>query len=244
MTQIRIAAALAAAVAGVALTVALGNWQMQRAEQKMALHAELEAAQQGAPLDLNAVALKTVAGRLPVRVRAHGRFVHELSVWLDNRNLDGAAGFWLVTPLRLDDGAVVIVNRGWAPQDPADRTRLPPVGRPQDRVEIEGLAVAQAPRVLELGAAPTAGPLPAVWQNLDYAIFEQASGLAVARLTIQQTSALDDGLVRRWPRPDAGVDRHHGYAVQWYALAALIVVLTVYYGARAWRGRPASRKTA
>jgi len=98
--------------------------------------------------------------------------------------------------------------------------------------------VAQTSRVLQLGEnAPSEVRQPAVWQNLDFDAFERASGLKVVRWIVQQTDAGDDGLLRSWPRLSSGVDKHRGYALQWYSLAALIAVLTVIFGARALRGR-------
>jgi surfeit locus 1 family protein len=44
--------------------------------------------------------------------------------------------------------------------------------------------------------------------------------------------------LRHWPRLAAGVEKHHGYALQWFALAALIAALTAFFGLRALRRRP------
>jgi surfeit locus 1 family protein len=236
MSRTRVLAAFVAAALGIVLTVSLGNWQLRRAAEKLALQARWEAAESKTAVRLEAAALTALEHRLPARVRARGIFLHEFSVWLDNRMLDGRAGFWVVTPLRIEGGGVVLVNRGWAPRDLHDRARLPAIGQPQAVAEIEGLAVTHAPRLLELGKTPTAA-LPGVFQNLEYTAFEQASGLRVARLVVQQTSDLDDGLVRRWSRPDTGVDKHRGYALQWYSLAALIATLVAVFGVRGWRRR-------
>jgi surfeit locus 1 family protein len=65
--------------------------------------------------------------------------------------------------------------------------------------------------------------------------------LPLAAFVVQQTSASDDRLVRRWARPVAGVDRHRGYAFQWYALAVLIGMLTLFFG---WRAARRERWTA
>jgi cytochrome oxidase assembly protein ShyY1 len=72
-----------------------------------------------------------------------------------------------------------------------------------------------------------------VWQVLDLARYRQQSGLPVADFVVQQAGGTDDGLVRDWPRPDAGADRHRAYALQWYALAALAAGLTGWY---VWNG--------
>jgi surfeit locus 1 family protein len=238
------AVALGAAVAGIALTASLGQWQLRRAEQKLALQAQWQQAQQAPPLELAGADLAAVADRLPLRVSLRGRFLSEHEVWLDNRQMDGRTGLVLIAPLRLADGAVVLVNRGFAARDPRDRARLPEVARPQAEVAVEGLAVAQPARVLQLGSnAAGDGRQPAVWQNLDFDAFERASGLAVPRWVVQQTGDVADGLLRNWPAPDAGVDRHRGYALQWFSLAALILALTVFFTARALRRRSAADRT-
>ena len=228
------------AASAFALTLSLGNWQLRRAEQKLAIEAQWDAAERGSAREVTAADLPE-PGRLPVRVRVHGAFDHSRSVWLDNRQLDGRPGFWVVTPLMLDGGGAVLVNRGWVARDASDRAHRPSIGEPAGKVTVEGLALTHVPRLLELGQGGNAGTLPAIWQNLDYAQYEAASGLAVARLVVQQTSALDDGLARRWVRPASGVDKHRGYAFQWFALAALTLLLTLYFGVRAWRTDAASR---
>jgi surfeit locus 1 family protein len=238
---LRHALLLLIALAAFALAVALGNWQRGRAAEKMAVEAQWDRAEQTASRAVASGALPAAAD-LPLRVSLRGTFDHARSVWLDNRPLDSRPGFWVITPLQLDGGAVVLVNRGWVARDAGDRARLPRIGQPDGEQRIEGLAVTHAPRLLELGEGGNAAALPAIWQNLDYANYEAISGLRVAPLLVLQTSAQDDGLTRRWVRPASGVDKHRGYAFQWYALAALIAVLTVFFSARAWHRRRAPNR--
>ena len=58
--------------------------------------------------------------------------------------------------------------------------------------------------------------------------------IAVQPFVLRQDSALDDGLVRAWPAPDFGIEKHYGYAFQWFALAA---TLTGFYGYTQLRSR-------
>jgi surfeit locus 1 family protein len=212
--------ALAAAAAACAAGIALGNWQAGRAAEKRALGAELERSLNAPPLELPATRIgpKDYSRR---HVTARGRFLDEHTVYLDNKLRRGRPGYEVVTPLRLD-GMHVLVNRGWI-QAGATRDALPAVFTPRDEVRVEGLALARLPRVLEPG--PTvAGKLRL---NIDVAAFERETGLGLQPIVIEQHSAAPDGLVREWPRPDAGVDKHASYALQWYSLAALAVVLVV-----------------
>ena len=59
-----------------------------------------------------------------------------------------------------------------------------------------------------------------VWQNVTLERFAAWSGLALEPYVVEQHSSLDDGLLRDWPRADAGVEVHESYALQWYSLAA------------------------
>ncbi len=233
--NLRTIIALAAGVLGSVLTLALGNWQTHRAEYKLGLQAQWDAALREPPLAVGAANMVD-ALHLPLRVRLTGTFRHQFSVWLDNRQMNGRAGFFVITPLETSSG-MVLVNRGWVERDPQDRMRLPGIGAPAGVVTIEGIALAEVPRLLELGHAVDSGTWPRVWQNLDFAAFEKASGLGVARFVVQQTSQTDDGLARDWPAPDLGVEMHRGYAFQWYSLSVLIAGLTVFFGWREWRIR-------
>jgi surfeit locus 1 family protein len=216
--------------------IALGQWQQRRGDAKLTLQRQWDTAIAAPALELRSPDIAAIAGRLPVRVRLRGTLEPRNLVWLDNRQHEGRPGMRALMALHLDDGGRILVDRGWAPRDPRDRARTPAVLTPQTAVTIEGIALERPPRLLDLGRpSPSEEKLPALWQNFDHERFERAAGIAVERVVVQQTSALDDGLVRDLPRFDAGVERHRGYAVQWYAIAALSATLTAVFGWRAGR---------
>lgn len=230
--------ALGAGVAGTAIAVAAALWQTQRADDKLALQAQWDAALAARPVLLDANRLAQGIA-VPSRVSLRGEFLPSFTVYLDNRMQDGVAGFRVITPLRLAGaGPLVLVDRGFAARDPVDRTRLPAAPPAIGVVEIDGVAIAHATRSLELGSGPKPG-LPGIWQNLDYDDFEAASREPVARLLVLQQSDSADGLRRGFTPPATGVDKHRAYAFQWWAIAALIVGLTLFFGFR--RGQHASK---
>lgn len=231
----RVVVALLAGIAGFALTTSLGNWQTRRGDEKAARQAQWDEALASSPAPIAGLDdASGVARNLPQRVEMNGTFVTEATVYIDNRLVDGVAGFQVVTPVAVAEGMPwILVNRGWAARSVADRTRLPAAPIANAALHVEGIAVPHVPRTLDLGEH--GGPLGGIWQNLDFEAYEKASGRKVARFVVQQTNDTGDGLRRAWARPDAGVDRHRGYAFQWYSLAALIVVLTLYFGGKALR---------
>jgi cytochrome oxidase assembly protein ShyY1 len=225
-----------ATLALVTLGVMLGNWQVRRAAEKTALQARLTQRSALPPLALDGKAFDPAAIEYR-RVAVTGEFVADWPLFLDNRPLEGRTGFILLMPFRIaDTGAVVLVERGWLQRDPAVHDRVPHVATPAGRTTIAGVAVLRPARVMELGTAPPLKP-GAIVQNVDPAAFAQASGMTVLPVVIEQTSA--DGPaaaagepIRQWPAPAVDVDRHKGYAFQWYALAAMAFLFFVMTGFR------------
>ncbi|MBI2772735.1 MAG: SURF1 family protein [Burkholderiales bacterium] len=210
-----------------AATVWLGAWQLSRAAQKEALQAAIEERKSLAALDGRALAaIKIIANEMHRPVRLRGRWLPEHSVYLDNRQMQGKPGFYLVAPLALEDGGVVAVQRGWVPRDFAQRDRLPPVETPAGIVEVQGRIAPPPAKLYEFAGSPAG----AIRQNLDLGEFSAQTRLPLRQdLSVQQTGAPSEGLLRDWPRAASGVEKHYGYAFQWFALAALIATLYVWF---------------
>lgn len=214
---------LVAALLAAALTARLGVWQLDRAAQKLALQAAIDAEAARPPLGNGDLANTPLHRRVVLR----GTWVAERTVWLDNRPMDGRAGFYVVTPLRLAGRSdAILVQRGWAPRSQADLRQLPPLATPAGEVEVAGRLAAMPSQAYELGKSSTG----TIRQNLDPVAFAIESGLALQPLTVVQTAAdAEDGLLRHWPAPDLGLHKHYGYAFQWFALCALILALYVWF---------------
>ncbi|QNA98887.1 SURF1 family protein [Massilia sp. Se16.2.3] len=233
----------------VVLGIALGNWQTRRAEEKLAIAARVAERSAAAPVVLDAAAVQAAdrveSGLHPTnvrqleyrRARVQGEFVAAWPVFLENRPYNGRAGFYLAMPFRIAGSDThVLVLRGWLPRDPADIARLPSFATPSGTVEIEGVVVGSAGHVMQLGTPGKLAPGARV-QNLAVDEVARASGLALLPFFVQQTGPDQPGetLVRDWPLPASGVDKHRGYAFQWYALAAMAALFFVITGFRSGR---------
>jgi surfeit locus 1 family protein len=207
-----------ATVIGVALALALGNWQLNRGAEKRALKARFEAQAAQPPITVGAQELSAVEIDLR-RVEARGVLEPRYAVFIDNRIHHGVAGYHVVMPLRIEGtDRYVLVNRGWVAR-PALRSQLPGVRTPAGPVTVAGTATIPGRSVLELSNEVIEG---AVWQNLTIERYRKVMPLAIQPFVIRQDSALDDGLVRAWDPPDFGIEKHYGYAFQWFALAATL----------------------
>lgn len=235
----------AVSLALAASTASLGFWQLSRAHQKLARHAEMLGREQLAPWSgqdlLKALAtdqeIEQNQAFHPLRLRGH--WLPEATLYLDNRQMKGRPGFYVFTPLRLaDSGAIVAVQRGWAARDFDDRTRLPDVEQPAQEVVVDGRIGGDPGRLFEFSAPVTGAGASPIRQNLTVAAYGDEFSLKLLPLTVVQTGAASDGLQRDWPTPDSGVDTNYGYAFQWFGLSALVTILYVWFQiARRLRGR-------
>ncbi|MBT9566903.1 MAG: SURF1 family protein [Thiobacillus sp.] len=204
-----------------ALTMWLGNWQSERAEYKRGLQAQYDQAVAAPVVELGSGQVER-GEVLHRRVAVTGEFDDTHTVYLDNRVHNGVAGYHVLTPLKIVGGHMaILVNRGWVATG-RSRSQLPAVQVPRGRIRLEGMATDPDSRYVELAAGTSQGR---VWQNLDFARYQAIYGAPLQPVLLLQATDTGDGLVRDWPRPDTGVSMHTSYAIQWYSLAATLVIL-------------------
>jgi surfeit locus 1 family protein len=219
-----------AALVAALVTARLGWWQLSRAAEKLALNAAIEkqadrpALQRAEDLPGETAAALAQHHR---SVALRGRWSAAHTVYLDNRQMNGKPGFFVVTPLLLADGRAVLVQRGWQARDFLDRARVAAVPTPDGEVAVNGRLAPPPARLFEFDGDAT-GPIR---QNLEVTAFAAETGLKLMPLSVLQRAPVEpaDALLREWPSPLVGVDRHHGYAFQWFGLSALIVILYVWF---------------
>jgi surfeit locus 1 family protein len=229
--SMRAAAVLLASVVGALATARLGWWQLERAAQKTALHEALIARGELPALDAAQLARSgdEATAQTHRRVVLEGRWLDTHNVYLDNRQMNARPGFFLVTPLQLAANDVVLVQRGWLPRDARERARLAAVTTPAGTVRVEGRIAPGIARLYEFDAAASG----VIRQNLDLAAYARETGLPLRPLVVVQLDgvarAADDGLKRQWTPAVLDVSKNHGYALQWFALSALITGLYVWF---------------
>ncbi|WP_416899017.1 MAG: SURF1 family protein [Minwuia sp.] len=218
--------------AGIAFAIlcSLGVWQLQRLEWKEGLIAQIDERMGGEPVPLPQTLDDPDAWRFrPVTVT--GSFVHDAESHRTGRPERGAIGYRIFTPLRrADGGGIVMVERGWVPEplkDPAARPGDPPAGE----VTITGIVRLPDPRNT---FTPDDDPAANIWFASDPVAMAAAYGLTVPPwYVVDRDSAAD------WPRagpPQLSLKNDHlGYAMTWFSLAAVLLVIWLLMGFR--RGR-------
>lgn len=224
---------LAAAGIAFVLFAGLGVWQIQRAAEKEQLLAAIERGTR-APIELP-YADSALARAEFRRVRAQGRFLTERQFLLDNRLLDGRVGYDVVTPLILADGRTVLVDRGWLPAGPQREPRGEVALDVSGPVTVTGRLWRPDPAVaLGPAVAPSSGEWPRTVTRIDYEALGQELGRSLVPAVIRAERGTPWVLTPRPLEPRFGPERHYGYAVQWFALALTVLIVTV---ALQWRRR-------
>lgn len=222
---------LAVTLATLALVVAfasLGRWQIARMHEKEALFAAYDS---GAAMTVNLSLVPPGSGRFQ-RVSAIGRYDSDHQFLLDNMTSGGRAGLQVLTPLVIDEGRTVLVNRGWVPL--ARREDLPAVSVAANERIVSG-RLSDFPRAgieLEAPPAPASAPWPRVVSYPRQEQLEQALGRPVYPGLLQLDTDQPDGFVREWRPSTFPPERHLGYAVTWFALAATVLVVYVFTNLR------------
>jgi surfeit locus 1 family protein len=224
--------------AAAALCVALGFWQLDRAEEKRQQVSEL--ARQAL---MPALALRPLeASAEPLRyrhLRATGTFEEAGQILIENRHHAGQTGYHVITPLRIDGGEVrVLVNRGWIPADAQGRPTPAPV--PDGPRTVNGEAHIPAPPAIALTGSAGAAAWGNRWPYLTLDLYRGRFGFPVQPVVILMDPSEPDGFARSWPPEMPKEGMHLGYAVQWFAFAAiaLVVWLRLSVGRRDGEGGP------
>ena len=222
-------------------TASLGLWQLGRAAEKERLAEQRDSRRHLPPAGWEDLGLADSRNDWSVwwdrSVELEGRWHHEATVFLENRTMNGRTGFFVVTPL-LQDGnsSSIVVVRGWVPRRLDDRTALPVLAETDEWVRVKGRLAPPPSKLYDFGEAGTGR----IRQNIDLQAYGAEWSLRLWPVSVQQIEAesANPELLRDWPVVGSDVHKHYGYALQWFGLASLLLILYVWFQFIApWRKR-------
>jgi len=201
----------------------LGFWQLMRADEKKEMLATQERFAMDAPVDWQS------GDALPKQyqpIQVQGNFL-PVTLLLDNQHHQHQLGYDVLSPLVLANGKIVLIDRGWIPSE-SDRTTLPSVTALNAKRAVSGSVYYPSQKSWLLGSVfdKKQGNI-AVIELIDARILSQFLHKSVYPFIIRMNPAAEDGFVREWAVVSMPPERHLAYAVQWFALALLVVILFV-----------------
>jgi surfeit locus 1 family protein len=211
------------------LLISLGFWQLNRAHEKLTIQRAFLERGSAEPVALGNELLDPTQHHFR-RAEAHGVFEPQFQILLDNRVHRGRAGYHVLTPLRVDGSNTrILVDRGWISWGD-DRQRLPEIDTPTTRLRVTGRLIRPHDTYFTLQDDSALTGVGTVWQNLDLDRYRKLVGVPMQPLVLNLDAGDPQvgGFVREWPTyHDAWIDRHRGYAFQWFSLAAALVIIYI-----------------
>lgn len=199
----------------------LGFWQLSRADEKKNMIAQEQLWENKAPIEW------PKGKQLPrqyQRLIIEGRYLG--SIWLlDNQHHEHQFGYHVLSPLLLADGGVVFVDRGWIP-GAHGRRRVPDVINPSGLVHVRGMAYFPNQNQWVLG--PNAEALSnhvTIIEKIDEKMLSHLLQKKVYPFIIRLDAREAHGFIREWAVVSMPPQRHLAYAVQWFAMAAIVLII-------------------
>ncbi len=210
-----------------AVLIGLGTWQVERLHWKQNLLAEIDQRSHMPPVDISNLTDASNIDYLPAK--ASGLFRHDQEFYLTAISKDGQGGYHVLTPLQLDNGTVLLVDRGWVPYDKKDpATRRD--GQLFGPVSVTGLLR----KPIHIWSQPANDPAHNQWYGIDLAAMA-----AQANMPAFLPYVLDaDATPNAGGYPIGGQTRvtlpnnHLSYAMTWFGLALALLVI---YGVSGYR---------
>ena len=215
----------------VTLLISLGFWQLGRADEKKVF---LEKQKISAEKDI--INIKSVLATIPEDLRYRkieltGEYDEQHQFLIDNQIVNGQAGYFVMTPLKIDGvNKTVLVNRGWVALN-KDRQILPKLSVTTLNTTLKG-RINNFPVVgIRLAGAeiPTEG-WPSVVQVVDINILSKKLSVSLLPFQIELNADMNNGYKREWKKSTImPPEKHIAYAVQWFGLAITLTVLFIWF---------------
>ena len=221
------------------ILVSLGMWQLDRAGQKQRTTDEMEKKLKKPEVNVTSASFFNENRRFQ-HVEITGSFEPGQQYLLDNRIHKGQPGYLVITPLRFDGGAGhILVNRGWVPLG-QDRNILPAIDIETGPVTVQGLISDLPGKLPSFGIAATqeTSTWPKVVRDLEIDQISRQLGYTMPPNLLQLQQSHEAAYVQNWQPLASGPDKNRSYAIQWFAMALVLII--IYIGLNCRRVSPSA----
>lgn len=211
------------AILSIALFLRLGFWQLARADEKKHMIVAMRQSMQKSPTDWDP---KALLPRQYQSLRMSGQFLSTVLL-LDNQHYQHQFGYNVLSPLLLANGKVVLVDRGWVMADAA-RQHDPMVQTPLGVLSVVGTAYYPSKKSWVLGQVLEKKHQDlAIVERIDTELIGRFLHKSVYPFIIRLEKRADYGYVRDWAIVAMPAERHYGYALQWFTMALVSLILFI-----------------
>jgi len=206
------------------LLISLGFWQLDRADEKRAIEGQIDSANSG---DVKLIdSAEFLKDKEYYHVRLQGSYVGDKQFIYDNQIVDQISGYYVLTPLVLKgDSKAVLINRGFIPWN-GRRDKLADIDIGEELTEVK-VQISKPVKRMELEASELTGDFPVLIQALDLDEMSTIASLDFASVVGLLSPETENGFVRQWEPYTGSIERHIGYAIQWFLMAFVLAFIGI-----------------
>ena len=211
-------------IATIAFLASLGFWQLDRANEKRTIEASIQKANTGT------VELISDENRLLEKeyyqVRLKGQYLNNKQFVYDNQIIDQVSGYYVLTPFKLENqSGTIVINRGFIPWN-GDREKLADSSIEKTKSEIK-VQISKPIKRIELKPSEISNNFPTLIQAVDLVKMSEIAGVNFSSMVGLLDASMDDGFVRKWEPYTGSIEKHIGYAVQWFLMAIVLGIIGI-----------------
>jgi|TARA_B110000263_G_scaffold69513_1_gene60510 surfeit locus 1 family protein len=207
-----------------AFLVSLGFWQLDRADEKRGIEASIKQANTGS------VELIMEEGDLLNKeyyeVRLQGKYLSDKQFIYDNQIVNQVSGYYVLTPYALDgQSKAILINRGFIPWN-GRRDKLADIFIEQDAREVK-VQISKPIKRMELKSTDSGIEFPVLIQSIDLEEMGEIASVDFSKVIGLLDANSMEGFVRKWEPYTGSIEKHIGYAIQWFLMALVLAIIGI-----------------
>jgi len=211
-------------VATVALLISLGLWQLDRADEKRAIEDQIAIANSD-NVEL-VVSTELLKDKEYYHVLLQGAYVDDKQFIYDNQIVDQVSGYYVLTPFVLNgDSKTILINRGFIAWN-GRRDKLADIGVEDEPTEVK-VQISKPVKRMELKAVEITAEFPVLIQAIDLDVMSAIASLDFISVVGLLSPEYENGFVRQWEPYTGSIERHVGYAIQWFLMAFVLAFIGI-----------------
>ena len=207
-----------------AFLVSLGFWQLDRADEKRSIETSIKLANTGS-VEL----IKEEEGlqnKEYYEVRLQGKYLSDKQFIYDNQIVDQVSGYYVLTPYALEgQSKAILINRGFIPWN-GRRDKLADIVIGQETREIK-VQISKPIKRMELKPSEVGIQFPVLIQSIDLQVMADRAKVDFSSVIGLLDASASNGFIRKWEPYTGSIEKHIGYAVQWFLMALVLAIIGI-----------------
>ena len=207
-----------------AFLVSLGFWQLERADEKRGIEASIKQANTGSVELIRKE--EGLQSKEYYEVRLQGKYLSDKQFIYDNQIVDQVSGYYVLTPYALEgQSKAILINRGFIPWN-GRRDKLADIVIGQETREIK-VQISKPIKRMELKPSEVGIQFPALIQSIDLQDMADRAKVDFSSVIGLLDASASNGFIRKWEPYTGSIEKHIGYAVQWFLMALVLAIIGI-----------------